>query len=508
MVVLVMTAGLVRAAAHDAGGAWAYPLDDTYIHLELAWRLITDGTWGINPGQPASASSSPLWTLALAAGLAVAGHNSWVALVLGTASALGAVAAGAYALRDAPLNGASRLASLLSLTLLTPLPVMAALGMEHGLQVLLTCLVVGGAGALRAELDERPSTMALGALALLCATRTEGLFLAAAWAGVMLAHRRWRGAVLVAISGTAPVAAFAAFSVGLSSPPLPNGLLMKSGFLGGRPWSNLVHNIEEGAPVVLLVLVVWLLDATRRGRLWGTARAQVLALTCLLHLGLAGVGWYYRYEAWLVGWGVLGVAAAGADWWRRSPARRARVELALCLGFGAAVAVSAGSRAFDAHRYLPGRVVYIQDAKVQLARSLQEVVPTCVIALHDIGAMAWETDLRIVDTAGLGSNDVLRLSRSGQFTGATIGALTINDGATIGLGTWSWMEHDRPAGWRPAARFIWGLDAVRVNEPIVAYAIAPGTDQAALEWLRRAVEGMNGHGRVEVPAGDQWVPVD
>lgn len=47
-------------------GAWGFPLDDTWIHLQFARNLSERGEFSFNPGQPLSASTSPLWTLFLA----------------------------------------------------------------------------------------------------------------------------------------------------------------------------------------------------------------------------------------------------------------------------------------------------------------------------------------------------------------------------------------------------------------------------------------------------------
>src|SRR6185312_12642286 len=48
-------------------GIFVYPLDDSYIHLSLARTLAFHHVWGIEPTAFASASSSPGWTLLLAA---------------------------------------------------------------------------------------------------------------------------------------------------------------------------------------------------------------------------------------------------------------------------------------------------------------------------------------------------------------------------------------------------------------------------------------------------------
>ncbi len=500
--------GLVMACTAAVGGEWVYPLDDTYIHLELAWRLVQDGTWGINPGAPSSASSSPMWSLLLAAGLLLLGHDAGVALLLASVAALSALWVSDRQL-PRELGAAPRVLALLLITALAPLPAMAALGMEHCLQIALV-LAVGAAAIQDLEGPEGAAGPGPGALALLAAlvfTRFEGLFLGVAWAGLALLARRPGAAVRVGLAGLMPVVAFAAFSLAQGLPALPAGMLMKSVPLDGHPLQNLLGNLTEGGAVLVLPSVlVWVLDAARGGRLGGTVRARLLALTVALHLGLGAVGWYYRYEAWLVAWSTLLGIQAAIDLRRRGAGRRTRAEALLIAVLILAALVPTARRTYEAHVYMPGRTVYIADAKVRLARALEATEPRAVVALHDIGAMAWETDLRIVDTAGLGTVEVLRLSRARRFTGQTIGELTRDLGATIGFGTWAWMESDRPVGWAPVARLTWGLDEVRKNEPLVAYAIAPDSEAVALEWLRRAADQMGGRGQIERFADGQWRP--
>src|SRR6185436_11296466 len=77
-VATVWVAALVYAIYETTGGVWAYPLDDTYIHLSLARTLVESGTWGLNPGEYAAATSSPGWALLLTLPMAL-GLDSWVA---------------------------------------------------------------------------------------------------------------------------------------------------------------------------------------------------------------------------------------------------------------------------------------------------------------------------------------------------------------------------------------------------------------------------------------------
>src|SRR5688500_9913608 len=57
---------IVSGVLGYTGGIFMYPLDDTFIHMELARNLADHATWGINPGEFGSASSSLLYTVLLA----------------------------------------------------------------------------------------------------------------------------------------------------------------------------------------------------------------------------------------------------------------------------------------------------------------------------------------------------------------------------------------------------------------------------------------------------------
>jgi len=62
---------LLYLACSWAGGHVGFPLDDAWIHQTYARNLVERGQWAFVPGQPSAGSTSPLWTLLLAAGYAL-----------------------------------------------------------------------------------------------------------------------------------------------------------------------------------------------------------------------------------------------------------------------------------------------------------------------------------------------------------------------------------------------------------------------------------------------------
>ena len=59
-----------------------YALDDPYIHMAIARHVVEDAVYGVTPYQFSSASSSPLYTLLLAAANYVFGVREVLPLVV------------------------------------------------------------------------------------------------------------------------------------------------------------------------------------------------------------------------------------------------------------------------------------------------------------------------------------------------------------------------------------------------------------------------------------------
>ena len=70
-------------------GVEAFPLDDSWIHMQFARNLAEGRGFSYNPGVPVSGSTAPLWTLALGGAFAVFGSHPVLAKALGIAATLG-----------------------------------------------------------------------------------------------------------------------------------------------------------------------------------------------------------------------------------------------------------------------------------------------------------------------------------------------------------------------------------------------------------------------------------
>jgi arabinofuranosyltransferase len=68
---------------HTTAGVFGFPLDDSWIHAQFARNLALGHGFSYNPGEPVSGSTAPLWTLVTATGYLVTGDPVLAGKLLG-----------------------------------------------------------------------------------------------------------------------------------------------------------------------------------------------------------------------------------------------------------------------------------------------------------------------------------------------------------------------------------------------------------------------------------------
>lgn len=419
---------LVAITWRGTGGELVFPLDDAYIHLAVARTLAESGTWGVNPGEFASASSSPLWTAALALAFRLSVVSPAWALVGNVLATLGVVFAARGWAPDRPV------ASLLAMVLLAPIPFLAGLGMEHVLHLALALVLVRAVEARSAWVP------VLAVLAVL--TRYETLLLCAAMVVVM----RSRSSLVALGAALLAVGAFGAWSAAQGGAWVPNGITKKA---NAGAWAGVVAAAKED-PWVLLLGVLALLPGTTRGR--------VVALTIALQAVFGRFGWFWRYEGWLLAMGILVVG----PW---VTVRRAWVLL---------LVVPLTLRAWDAAVAFPAGARFCALADVSVGRWLARAWPGVPVAVHDLGAAAFYGRSPIVDLAGLGTEEIAR--RRGTLDPASMASILQARGVALVVAGRDWPGGTRPPG------------AVAVAGLYVTYPREPGEFETVLWALHDPAE--------------------
>lgn len=426
------------------GGTFVYAQDDPYIHLALARTLADYGVWGIAPNEFASASSSPLWTLLLAGLWKLGAHAVWVPFALNILFGIAFIFVSAgYVARIFVGKGFSptraTIAVTCALVLITPLPTLAFIGMEHTLQVLLVVIFAWQASErLAGERDDWlwPTVVA----ALMVGTRYESLFLVAVVGAILL----WRGktvpALVLGVAAAVPVAVFAMYSVAHGGLILPNSILMKSGpgrfgtFGAGvsavvTDWLSVRDLFLRPPQLVLTLGALFGLLLVPAARLRSGNRATwlcgIFLATSLLHACLVKLEWFFRYEAYLMALGAMAVVglSASLEWPRDVPRRRsvplhpATVALLVLLGMPLAV------RSLTALATTVAATGNVYEQQVQLGQFFGRHYPDKAIAVNDLGAVAWYSSSHILDIVGLASQPVANLKRARALNAETLGRL-------------------------------------------------------------------------------------
>lgn len=418
---------MVLRSTSLTGGTLVYAIDDPYIHMAMARNLALHGVWSVYPEGFTAASSAPGWVVLLSGAFLVSRFAEWTPLALniifGAAAVwvVYAVAAGAH-----PSRRYAALAALLA-TCSVPLPVMALVGMEHVLHFLLTLLFAWACARALAGDGQWRGRMFFLALAL-PAVRYEGLFAAAAAAALFLFARRWGDAARIAATAWIVPAAVGIISIGHGGYFFPNPLLMKTGHadpsvslpplmkMGGRAimaaWEN-----PALLGLIAVALVFFAEGLWRRRSISepGFFFPAFFLIISALHLQLANTGWFYRYEAYLVGMGaVAALVAVGAFLARphTGPAVKA-VVVALVIILAAPMAYRRAADAFH-DGPLAARKQYRQ--QYQMAKFLARYYPGAPLITHDIGAVCWLAESRVFDLAGLASIEMVRAKKGGYVS--------------------------------------------------------------------------------------------
>lgn len=472
---IALASTLARSLERTEGG-FVYALDDTYIHMALSRSLAEHGVWGIDGRTFASCSSSPLWTLLLAAAFKIAGVHAFLPALLAGLFAAGILAAAHFWLRASGAAPWPAFAILAAIVLATPLVPLVFVANEHATHALLT---LGFAACSIRALTEGEwssrSTATLAALAALTVgARYEGLFLVAAAAVLLAVRRRWRPALAAAGGGALPVLAFGGFSLLEGGSFLPNSVLMKAKypFLGleGKILAfsgpSVVSEILKTPELALLVAGAAFLLAVRLRRsrtLWepvSLALALFVAAS-LLHMDFARTGEFYRYEAYLVAFGVLATGLACVD---RTVARGRAVAIT------SLVALALIPRGVTALRDTPVATGNIHEQQVQTATFLRDHYRGAAVAVNDIGLAAFLADVRVVDLWGLANAEVAEARRLGTYGPDVIRSVADANGADVAVVFQPWFERfgGLPDSWVRVGE--WTIpDNVVSGSPVVSF---------------------------------------
>ncbi|MFN7961316.1 MAG: hypothetical protein U0002_08600 [Thermoanaerobaculia bacterium] len=506
--VLAAFAGVVALIAsfsyRQAGGRLLYTYDDAWIQLAIARNFAQHGVWGVSPDTFASASSSPLWCLLIAAIFKVAGVWSGISLLLNLLCASGVIALAYGILQRLKVAAWASLPLLLLMVAGAPLHGIVFVGLEHSLHSLLSLafLFLAAEEVTLGEAAWAPAWWLPALAALLPITRYEGLFVLLLGAAFLALRRRFGRAALVAGLGLAPVVAFGAYSLAHGGYFLPNSVLLKAGLMDASPAAMLMpfrpadyDKLWKHPDLLLLALggaLAFLWRLRRDGTPWRTETLLPLwsTLAILAQVRYGALGWLFRYEVYVITAGVVAVGAAVAcntegrkPWLAGLHPAAPWAALLVCVFLLVPFGERAERGTYEA--LYGGRDRWIEH--VLPAQFVAAFYPHASVVFNDIGAVGFYSQARILDLVGLGSEEPLRLRRLPQgFTKVDVERWTREQNAELAVLQVPWKEIEAitPDSWVAVATIRLPEDVVYHNRAIRIYACHP--DQA--DRLRQQVE--------------------
>lgn len=487
-ILISLTVGLAWSGLHQTEGWLTFPLDDAYIHLSIAQEVRESGNLGPSPFQFQNSSSSPGFTLILGMLAQLMDLTVWLPMLLNAGLACLWVWVVVALLIPSHYPSLMQVGIPLLLGLLIPIPLLILNGMEHMAHLLMVTLFLREASR-KLHDNAHPNGLLMLATLLMCTLRYESIFLVLCFAVLAIYLRFWRNALFVLALGAMPIVMVGLVSLSQGGTFWPLSIIGKGHFLWdasaiGQWGLEGVNRYYTHPFMLILVLLLWAATALHKEgntpyRFWNLI---VLGAT-LLHVQCAEVGGY-RYEAYLIGAGLLGVLLTPSHLSLLKPASRwRRVNQA---GIFVSVSLFFVLRAGFFLAQYPTFVQNIYQQQVQVAQFVRHYFPESSIGVNDIGALSYYTQAQLTDFVAIGDQGMAHLLDAGNWNPVGLRALAAKRKMELAIVHPQWADQAFPPEWIPIAQWTIPDNQICASETVVFYVVDPSSRkpiQQALEEM-------------------------
>jgi hypothetical protein len=498
-----LTGFLVQQNLRAHQGQLIYGLDDPYIHLAIARNAVQHSVWGVTPEQFTFSSSSLLWPMLLGLGCKVFGFHSSIPFFLNCLIGLLIASFTAWIFSRAGVPTRHQIV-LLPLTMLAmPLPALFFLGMEHPLHALLAV----GFGYFFARLIEseeppgwRETTFVGFWGCLLCLTRFEGLFFIYLALMLSFGRRRPGNGLVITVFSVIPMTFGGLYSLSQGWGFLPNPILLKAN------WKNVssldgffdffgMSCIRELGAIPQLgwcfaIAVALAILCLRRERFWNTGSVMIFLFlgSVILHLQLAKTGSFFRYEAYLIYFGMVSIVITiWQDFVQDFFSRQKFFESWIWRGVLYVFLLVVLYRAAYASSLTTPACTNIYEQQIQMARFFEAYYPQQAVAVNDIGAVSCFTSVRLTDLLGLADWPIAQAIRTGTYEKNRIGEIVSQRQVRVVAAYPNVLEKmgGPPPQWHKVAEWTISQNVVCYHITVQFFATTPAEAPLLLTRLRQ-----------------------
>lgn len=498
---------LLQVSISGTQGHFIYPLDDSYIHLNIAKNFSQYGIWGISSVSFSSLSSSLLWSLLISLTFFLFSSIEFIPIILTViiASILLLIIFQIFQKHKIPKR--FNFLGLSAIILFTPLLPLVFTRLEHTVHALLTILAVYLSAKIlsgnSSSLFEKTGLLILTSAAVM--SRYEAIFIIFITGFLFIAKKKWKYSILLFLSGSTPLAVFGLISLEQGWYFFPNSVLLKgrmpdyssfSGFLNWfiEPWQLALKN-----PHILLlllcslILLFYLLHKYRTFWRSEIIMNAVFIAAVLTHIQFAKLGWFYRYEAYLMVLGifVITISATKFRFKTQMPVtKKERIKLKsryveICL-FSLIILSAFTVRGSIAITQIPKACKNIYEQQFQMGLFLKKYYPGESIAANDIGAINYLADIKCLDLWGLSSMEVAKAKRQGNFDTQFIQNIARKNKVKIAVlyDNWFTQYSGLPPSWIKVAEWMIKDNIVCGGHTVSFYAVEASEKNQLLSNLK------------------------
>jgi len=421
-------------------GNYVYPLDDTYIHLQIAKNYVTNFTWGMTAGEFCSSSSSPFYTLLLSAIIYLFGDSSYTPLIINLIFAIGIVFLIYFQFKD---NKYKLFIFYFALICPVFLHIQIWSGMEHTMQLFALLLVIITLNNLKINsfsetLNSNLISYSLS-IALFSLTRYESMFMFAGIVLYFILNKKYKLSIITLFMGFTPIILFGLFSINNGGEFFPNSLLLKSNIQiqnGILPYIiNFLKRYvyTKNIPFLILfysmifIFIKFIFDNVFSQNtnikdkkinvflinfytsLINSPFLFISTITSICHISFASFGWLFRYEAYLYLLIIFTILTEFDKIVENKIFIKRNQQYLILILLG--IFFTQSYRIYNSI----SKVVYasrnIYEQQIQTTRFINKYYNKQNIIANDIGAITYFNDIKLLDLAGLGSNTILKERR-------------------------------------------------------------------------------------------------
>jgi len=471
-------------SAQHTDGKLIYPIDDTYIHMAMARNFAEHQIWGGDLSGFSSTTSSPLYTFFLAVAYKVFGTNIFFPLVLNILFGIAICILLGRIFNRLHFHPFFSFSVITLIVLITPLWTLVYLGMEHTLHSFLSILFVYYAGRYLGSVKEKKESaiILLVTAPMLLATRYESLFILGIVVGMLCLKKEFLFGLKLFAAGCMPIILYGLLSVSKGWYFFPNSVLLKGGQHAHFSLNGLLKYLElivyKCPHLYVLIFLLLLLSAIQflRKKTFVDAPFLMAVITLLgifSHLFFARIGWFYRYESYLIAVALFVIAVLireTVDW--QAVRRWPFVSISLLFLTALFLTLPLIGRVKSALVKLPFATKNIYEQQCQMAFFVREFYNDQKVAINDIGAVTYFSNADVFDLIGLMDMDIARAQKNKKSFPDRLYDLIKEEGSKIAIVNEGAFKHrPLPDHWTQVGRWQILNNVVCCRDTIAFYSL-------------------------------------